>query len=94
MNLPTIVALAAELVGLIGVLIPVIVSVSKIANGTRCQLRSEMLRIYYAHKDKGVIRQFEYENFMMLYESYKVLKGNSFITDKVYPEVKKWKIES
>lgn len=94
MNLPTIVALAAELVGLIGVLIPVIVSVSKIANGTKCQLRSEMLRIYYAHKDEGVIRQFEYENFMMLYESYKVLKGNSFITDKVYPEVKKWKIES
>lgn len=93
MNLPTIVALAAELVGLIGVLIPVIVSVSKIANGTKCQLRSEMLRIYYAHKDEGVIRQFEYENFMMLYESYKVLKGNSFITDKVYPEVKKWKIE-
>lgn len=94
MNLPTIVALAAELVGLIGVLIPVIVSVSKIANGTKCQLRSEMLRIYYAHKDEGVIRQFEYENFMMLYESYKVLKGNSFITDKVYPEVKRWKIES
>jgi hypothetical protein len=94
MNLPTIVALTAELVGLIGVLIPVIVSVSKIANGTKCQLRSEMLRIYYAHKDEGVIRQFEYENFMMLYESYKVLKGNSFITDKVYPEVKKWKIES
>ena len=94
MSLPTIVALITELVALAGVIVPVIVSVSKIANGTRCQLRSEMLRIYYAHKDEGVIRQFEYENFMMLYESYKVLKGNSFITDKVYPEVKKWKIES
>jgi hypothetical protein len=50
-----------------------------------------MLRIYYAHIDTKVIRQYEYENFVMLYKSYKALKGNSFI-DKIYHEVETWKV--
>lgn len=93
MNLTTIAALITELVALVGVIIPVIVSMSKIANGTKCQLRSEMLRIYYHHKETHIIRQYEYENFVMLYEAYKALKGNSFI-DRIYQEVRTWKIES
>lgn len=79
------------LVGEIGVITPVIISVIKIANGTKCQLRSEMLRIYYHHQETKQIRQYEYENFVMLYEAYKALKGNSFI-DKIYSEVKTWTI--
>ena len=63
----------------------------KISEGTKCQLRSEMLRIYYHNRDKGEIRQYEYENFVMLYEAYKALKGNSFI-DKIYEEVRSWVI--
>lgn len=93
MNLPTTVALIAEVVGLVGVIVPLIVSQSKIANGTKCQLRSEMLRIYYHNRETGIIRQYEYENFVMLYEAYKALKGNSFI-DKIYEEVHTWKIVS
>lgn len=93
MNLTTIVALITELVALVGVIVPVIVSMSKIANGTKCQLRSEMLRIYYHNRESCVIRQYEYENFVMLYEAYKALKGNSFI-DKIYEEVHTWKIVS
>lgn len=81
MSLPTIVALITELVALAGVIVPVIVSVSKIANGTKCQLRSEMLRIYYHNKESGKIRQYEFENFIMLYEAYKALKGNSFVDE-------------
>lgn len=81
------------LVGEIGVIIPIIVWVMKIANGQKCQLRSEMLRIYYHNKDDEKIRQYEYENFVFLYEAYKALKGNSFI-DKIYAEVKKWEIIS
>ena len=75
------------------IIIPIIVGVLKIANGTKCQLRSEMLRIYYHHSETKEIRQYEYENFVMLYEAYKALKGNSFI-DKIYAEVKTWKIVS
>lgn len=93
MDLTTIVVLITEIGVLMGVVIPIIVTVRKIATGTLCQLRSEMLRIYYHHKDSGRIRQYEYENFVMLYEAYKALKGNSFI-DKIYKEVQSWEIES
>ena len=93
MGLTTIVTLIGEIGVLLGVIIPVILSVQKIANGTRCQLRSEMLRIYYHNRETGKIRQYEYENFVMLYEAYKALKGNSFI-DKIYEEVHSWVIIS
>ena len=89
MEASEIIALISEIIALIGILVGCIVSIGKVMNGTKCLLRSEMLRIYYRHRDTGEIRQFEYENFVYLYEAYKKLKGNSFI-DKIYAEVKKW----
>ena len=86
MDLTTITTLIAEIGVLIGVIVPVVVSIRKISNGTKCQLRSEMLKIYYHNIKTGQIRQYEYENFVMLYEAYKALKGNSFI-DKIYEEI-------
>ncbi len=93
MNVTTIVALIGEIGAMLGFVIPLVVWVRKIADGQRCQLRSEMLRIYYHNRDKGTIRQYEYENFVFLYEAYKALKGNSFI-DKIYKEVQTWKVLS
>lgn len=93
MNVTAIATLIGEIGVLLGVIIPVIVSIRKIANGTKCQLRSEMLRIYYHNRESGVIRQYEFENFVMLYEAYKALKGNSFI-DKINKEVESWEIIS
>ena len=93
MNITTIATLVAEIGVLVGVIVPVIASISKISNGTKCQLRSEMLRIYYHNVESGKIRQYEYENFVMLYEAYKALKGNSFI-DKIYREVQELEIVS
>lgn len=93
MDITTIATLIAEISVLFGVIIPVIVSMRKISNGTKCQLRSEMLRIYYHNHEKGRIRQYEYENFVFLYEAYKALRGNSFI-DKIYKEVQSWQIDS
>ena len=90
-ELTLIVTLIAELSALAGVIIPVIISVKKIADGTKCQLRSEMLRIYYHNREKEEIRQYELENFIMLYEAYKALKGNSFI-DRIYKEVISWEV--
>lgn len=100
-----ITALVGEFVTLIGILVPVVSSNRKTAEsvqqtkeeqeriieGQRCLLRSDMLKIYYANREKKTIRQYEYENFVMLYEAYKALKGNSFI-DKIYDEVKTWEI--
>lgn len=93
MDITTIATLITEIGVLLGVIIPVVISITKIANGTKCQLRSEMLRIYYHHHQTGEIRQYEYENFVMLYEAYKALRGNSFI-DKIYKEVQTWEINS
>lgn len=92
-KLTAIVALIGEISVLLGVVIPVIVSVHKIKVGMKCQLRNEMLHIYYHNREAKIIRQYEYENFVMLYEAYKALKGNSFI-DKIYKEIQEWEIVS
>ena len=88
MTVETIIALLGEAVGLV---IAFLVWGNKIANGQKCQLRSDMLSIYYRNLEKEEIRQYEYENFVYMYEAYKALKGNSFI-DKIYEEVKTWKV--
>jgi hypothetical protein len=90
-NITTIVTLIGEIGVLLGVIIPVVVAIRRIANGTKCQLRSEMLRIYYKNQESEKVRQYEYENFVYLYEAYKALHGNSFI-DKIYKEVQSWEI--
>ena len=91
MTLSEIAKLIGEIMVLLGVIIPVIVCVVRVANGQKCLLRTDMLQIYYHNREKRIIRQYEYENFVMLYEAYKALKGNSFI-DKIYEEVHEWEI--
>lgn len=59
--------------------------------GERCLLRSEMLRIYYAYAEKREIKQYEFENFIKLYDAYKALGGNSFI-DEVNLDIRDWRI--
>jgi hypothetical protein len=93
MNTVTIIAVISEIVAVVGTLAPLFILIKKLIEGERCQLRSDMLRIYYAHIETKTIRQYEYENFVKLYEAYKALKGNSFI-DKIYKEVKTWQIVS
>lgn len=92
-NLTALIAFVGEVLALVGVITPIILSVRKVGNGQRCLLRSDMLRIYYHNREKRTIRQYEYENFVMLYEAYKALKGNSFI-DKIYAEVQEWDVVS
>ena len=82
-----------EIIALFVALIPIFIRINKITAGQKCQLRSEMLRIYYHNKDKRKIRQYELENFMALYEAYKALKGNSFI-DKIHSEIETWDVDT
>lgn len=86
-------AVISEILTLIGFLTPIIVWIKKIVDAQKCQLRSDMLRIYFGHQKEQILHQYEYENFMYYYKAYKALKGNSFI-DKVHEEVKKWKVIS
>lgn len=63
-----------------------------IENGQKCMLRAEMLSIYYEGKDAGdKVRQYKYENFVLMYAAYKALGGNSFI-DKVKTDVDKMEV--
>lgn len=71
----------------------VILWAKRIINGLKCQLRSDMLHIYYRHHESETIRQYEYENFVMSYEAYHSLGGNSFV-DKIYKEVQTWEVLS
>ena len=93
MTLTTISVFIAEAGVILGCVIPIWNAMKKIKDGTKCQLRSEMLRIYYHNRESNQIRQFEFENFVMLYEAYKALRGNSFI-DKIHDEVSKWEVIS
>lgn len=93
MDIVTISTLITEISVLLGFALALYAWFKKIVNGQRCLLRSEMLRIYYRHHETEKIRQYEFENFMLLYEEYKALKGNSFM-DKIHAEVKTWEIVS
>lgn len=73
------------------IVIPLAIAIFNLINGVKCQLRSDMLHIYYQYKDEKKIRQYELENFVYLYKAYKALRGNSFI-DKIYKAVMKWEV--
>lgn len=75
----------------LAVLIPVVIAVVAIIRGIKCLLRSEMLRIYYHNEEKETIRQYEMQNFVLLYKAYKALRGNSFI-DEIHEKIQTWKI--
>ena len=94
MDVSTILAIIGEVVAIGTAVLPVFVQLKKIRKGTLCQLRSEMLRIYYHNREEGKIRQYEYENFVSLFEAYTALGGNSFISKIYYKEVQNWEIIS
>ena len=75
------------------IVVPLSVGVFNLVRGMKCQLRSDMLHIYYRHKDSKQIRQYELENFVHLYKAYKSLRGNSFV-DKIYKEVMAFEVIS
>lgn len=83
--------IASEVTILVGAAIPVIVWARRIIEGQRCQLRADMLRIYYANKDAKKIRQYEAEHFDKCYHAYKALNGNSFI-DEIYKKAHTWEV--
>ena len=93
MSLTTITLIISEIVTLVGFGVPVVIWVSRIIEGQRCQLRADMLSIYYKCKDTKQIRQYEAEHFDKCYHAYKALKGNSFI-DEIYKKAHQWDVIS
>ena len=86
-----IVEIISGLTVITGVLSAFFIWIKRLVEGQKCQLRSDMLRIYYKHKDKKQVHQYDFENFALMYKAYKALKGNSFI-DKIYDDVTEWEV--
>ena len=84
-------AIFVEIGVIVGALTPLIVLILCLTNGIKCLLRSDMLSIYYHNRESETIRQYELENFVLLYNAYKALRGNSFI-DKIKNDVMKWEV--
>lgn len=63
----------------------------RIVAGILCHLRSDMLRTYYRHREEKAIRQYEYQNFILAYEAYTALGGNSFIKE-IHDVVVEWEV--
>lgn len=83
--------IVTDIITVVGFMIPFVIGLILAIGGIKCLLRSEMLRTYYHNKNAEKIRQYELENFILLYKAYKALKGNSFI-DIIYKEVITWEV--
>ena len=86
-----ITSISAALVLIVKPLRDKVLGIKKVQDGQKCLLRSKMLEIYYGHMEKRELRQYEYENFLYMYEAYKALDGNSFI-DRIKTEVDTWNV--
>lgn len=91
MTVSELVLVITAFVSLAGTLTSAIVILSKLFAGQRCLLRAKMLETYYACEKDQIIRQYELENFIQLYEAYKRLHGNSFV-DEIYGRVMKFTV--
>jgi len=70
-----------------------VLGLNDVREGQRCLLRSEILHTYYKHRERKVIRQYEYENVVFVYKAYKALGGNTFV-DHIYNEINEWEVVS
>lgn len=91
MQISDLAAIIIEIGVIMGALTPIIVLILYLVKGIKCLLRSDMLSIYYHNRESETIRQYELENFVLLYNAYKILRGNSFV-DKIKNDVMKWKV--
>lgn len=92
-NILLICGAIAEIAAAVAIIWVVIKWVSKLVEGQKCQLRSDILRTYYHCYKTKRIRQYEAENLEKNYHAYKALGGNSFI-DKIYNEYQEWDVDS
>ena len=79
--------------GGIGYFAKVLKTMTKIADGQRCLMRSQITSTYYKHVDEEepTLRQFERENLDKLFTSYSSLNGNSFVGD-IYDVMRHWRV--
>lgn len=87
----SITTVAAAIALLIKPLRDRLLGLKNVQEGQKCLLRADMLHTYYKHREEQTIRQYEYENFILEYQAYRALHGNSFI-NHIYEEVSSWEV--
>ena len=92
-TIATIAIIISDVGIIIGAVTTALIWGRRIIEGVRCQLRADILSIYYKCKDEKRIRQYEAEHFDKCYHAYKALKGNSFI-DEIYKKAHGWEVIS
>ena len=70
-----------------------VLGLNDVREGQRCVLRTDILNVYYKYREQKQIRQYEYENVVLLYKAYKALGGNTFV-DHIYNEINEWEVVS
>lgn len=55
----------------------------KVSDGTLSTLRNDITKCYYNCVEKGYRNDYDYQNVHHMYDSYKELNGNSYISDVV-----------
>ena len=93
MTITTVAIVITDIGIIVGAATAVFIWGRRIVEGVRCQLRADILNIYYKCKDEKKIRQYEAEHFDKCYHAYKALKGNSFI-DEIYNKAHGWEVIS
>ena len=74
-----------------GVAVWVYKTVKSFGNGIKCLLRKDMMDTYYNSIQDKTLHEYEKKNFLLEYEAYKALGGNSFIDD-VCKVVRDWSV--
>ena len=86
-----IVEIIAGILTIGGSAFAIIKTFRQLKEGIKCLLRADMMHSYYKHREKDEIREYEKKNFVLEYQAYKALGGNSFIDD-INEDVKKWEV--
>lgn len=68
--------------------------IKDIADAQKCQLRSDILAIYYRHCDEEepTLREYERKNLDALFAAYEVLHGNTFVADLYNDQMRHWRV--
>lgn len=52
-----------------------------VSDALKCLIRHSITSIYYRYRDERKIPEYEYQNLILLYDYYKLLKANTYIKD-------------
>ena len=86
----TVVSLILALISLVGMILGYVHNLSKLKEGMRALLRSQIEQCYYDHVAGKTLMEYERKNLDSLYAAYHDgLKGNSFAQD-LYDEMREW----